>query len=108
MPVTIAELMTKLPGAFAPEKAAGMDAVVHFKLTGAEAGEWNAVIKNGRCEVAQGLPHFRPTVTVSADSADLIKIYEGQLDGTQAFMSGRVKVVGDMAAAQQIIGMFRA
>lgn len=108
MAATIAELMSKLPGAFVPDKAAGLDAVVHFKLTGAEAGEWNAVIKDGRCEVGQGLPHFRPTVTVSADSADLLKIYDGELDGAQAFMTGRVKISGDMTTAMKIIGLFRA
>jgi putative sterol carrier protein len=108
MSATIAELMSKLPSAFQPEKAAGMDAVVHFKLTGAEAGEWNAVIKNGRCEVAQGLPHSRPTVTVSAESADLIQIFNGDLDGAQAFMGGRIKVKGDMIAAMKIIEMFKA
>ncbi len=108
MPVTIADLMSKLPGAVVPENAVAIDAVVHFKLTGAEAGEWNAVIKNGTCEVAQGLPHFRPTVTVSADSGDLVKIYEGQLDASQAYMSGRVKVSGDMAAAMQILALFRS
>ncbi len=108
MTATIAELMSKLPGAIQPEKAAGMDAVVHFKLTGPEAGEWNAVIRNGGCEVARGLPHFRPTVTVSADSADLIRIYTGELDATQAFMAGKVKIAGDMSAAMKILGMFKA
>ncbi len=108
MTVTIAEIMSKLPGAFQPEKAGGADAVVHFKLTGAEAGEWNAVIRDGRCEVAQGLPHSRPTVTVTADSADLVRIYDGELDGGQAFMSGRIKVAGDTNAALRIMEMFRA
>jgi len=108
MTVTIVELMSKLPGAFKPEKAAGMDAVVHFKLTGAEAGEWNAVIRNGNCEVGQGLPHYRPTITVTADSGDLIRIYGGVLDGAQAFMAGRIKVTGDMTAAMKIIGLFKA
>ena len=37
MPLTIADLMEKMPGALIPEKAAGVDAVVHFKFTGAEA-----------------------------------------------------------------------
>lgn len=108
MSVTIAELMSKLPAAFQAEKAVGMAAVVHFKLTGAEAGEWNAVIRDGRCEVAQGLPHFRPTVTVSADSSDLIQIFDGELDGAQAFMGGRIKVAGDLTAAMKIIGLFKA
>ncbi len=107
MTITIPELMSKLAGAFAPEKAAGLEAVVHFKLTGAEPGEWNAVVKDGRCEVAQGLPHFRPTLTVSADSSDLTKIYSGELDPAQAFMGGRIKVAGDMTTAMKIIGMFK-
>lgn len=108
MTVTVAELMSKLPGAFKPEKAAGMDAVVHFKLTGPEAGEWNAVIRDGRCEVAQGLPHYRPTVSITADSGDLIQIYNGELDGAQAFMGGKINVTGDMTAAMKVIGMFKS
>lgn len=107
MTVTIAELMSRLPGAFRPEKAVGINSVVHFKLTGIEAGEWNAVIKNGRCEISQGLPHFRPTVTVTANSSDLIKIFSGELDGTQAFMGGKIKVAGDMNAALKIIELFK-
>jgi hypothetical protein len=37
MPLTVAELMEKMPGAFIPEKAQGVDAVIQFKFTGSEA-----------------------------------------------------------------------
>jgi hypothetical protein len=47
MPLTVAELMEKMPGAFIPEKAQGVDAVVQFKFTGDEVSEWNATIKDG-------------------------------------------------------------
>ena len=53
MPLTVAELMEKMPGAFIPEKAQGVDATIQFKFTGAEAGEWNATIKDGKVDVAQ-------------------------------------------------------
>ena len=56
MPLTVSELMEKMPGAFIPEKAQGVDAVIHFKFTGEEAGEWNATIKDGKVDVAQGIP----------------------------------------------------
>ncbi len=49
MPLTVAELMEKMPGAFIPEKAQGVDAVIQFKLRG-EAGEWNAAIKDGKVD----------------------------------------------------------
>ncbi len=107
MTASIADLMAKLPTAFQPAKAGGIDAVVHFKITGAEPGEWNAVIKNGQCMVAQGLPHFRPTITVNADSTDLVQIISGELDGTQAFMAGRIKVAGDMNAAMKILDLLK-
>lgn len=107
MPLTITELMEKMPGAFIPEKAAGVDAVIHFKFTGAEAGEWNAVIKDGKCEVAQGIPRKQPTMTLTADSGDYIKLFTGELDGMQAFMQGKIKLGGDLNLAMKLMQMFK-
>jgi putative sterol carrier protein len=107
MSLTIADLMGKMPGAFIPEKATGVDAVVHFKFTGAEPGEWNAVIKEGKCEVAQGIPHSKPTMTLTADSVDYIKIFTGELDGMQAFMQGKIKLGGDLNLAMKLMQMFK-
>ena len=52
--VSINEFMTRLPLAFQPEKATGLDVTLQFILTGAEAGEWYAVIKDSKCSVTQG------------------------------------------------------
>ncbi len=54
MALTVVELMSKMPKAFLPEKAPGLDAVIQFKFSGAEAGEWFATIKNDKCTVEQG------------------------------------------------------
>ena len=42
MPLTVADIMERMPGAIIPEKAAGIDSVIHFKFTGAEPGEWHS------------------------------------------------------------------
>ncbi len=107
MTLTVAELMGKMPGALLPDKATGVDAVIHFKFTGTEPGEWNAVIKDGKCEVAQGIPHFKPTMTLTADSADYVKIFTGELDGMQAFMQGKIKLAGDLNLATKLMQMFK-
>ncbi|MBI2758319.1 MAG: SCP2 sterol-binding domain-containing protein [Chloroflexi bacterium] len=107
MPLTISELMSKMPGAFIPEKAAGLDAVIHFKFTGAEPGEWNAAIKDGKVEVAQGISDKQPTMTLTADSADYVKIFTGELDGMQAFMQGKIKLGGDLNLAMKLMQMFK-
>ena len=106
MPITVADLMSKMPGAFIPEKAAGLDAVIQFKFTGAEAGDWYAVIKDGKVDVSQGA-HASPKMTLTADSSDYVKIFTGELDGMQAFMQGKIKLAGDLNLAMKLMQMFK-
>lgn len=107
MPLTIAQLMEKMPGAFLPEKAQGVNAVIHFKFTGAEPGEWNASIGNGKCEVEKGAPADKPSMTLTADSSDYVSLFTGELDGMQAFMQGRLKLGGDLNLAMKMMQMFK-
>jgi putative sterol carrier protein len=106
MPLTIADMMARMPGAFLPEKAAGLDAVIQFKFTGAEPGDWYATIKDGRVEVTQGAAPS-PKMTLSADSGDYVKILTGELDGMQAFMQGKIKLTGDLNLAMKLTQMFK-
>lgn len=106
MPLTVADLMSKMPGAFLPEKAPGLDAVIQFKFTGAEAGDWYAVIKDGKVTVEKG-EHPAPKMTLTADSSDYIKIFTGELDGMQAFMQGKLKLAGDLNLAMKLTQMFK-
>jgi putative sterol carrier protein len=107
MALTIPEIMSKMPRAFPAEQAVDLSAVVHFKFTGAEAGEWNAVIKDGKCDVAQGIPHSRPTMALTADSSDFLKIVSGELDAMKAFMEGRIKLVGDIGLATKLVQLLK-
>lgn len=105
MSLTVAELMTRMPAAFLPEKAAGMEAVIQFHVTGEETGEWNATIRNGKCTVGQGASP-NPSLTLAADSGDFLKIFSGELDGMQAFMQGRLEFSGDMNLALKLLSIF--
>src|SRR5450759_345933 len=106
MTQTVVELMSKMPKAFLPEKAPGLDAVIQFKFSGAEAGDWFATIKNDKCTVEQGA-YPTPKMTLSADSADYAKIFTGELDGMQAFMAGKLKLAGDLNLAMKLMTMFK-
>jgi putative sterol carrier protein len=107
MPLTVAELMEKMPGAFLPEKAQGLDALIHFKFTGAEPGEWNAQIKDGKVDVTKGDAPKPANMTLTADSQDYVKIFTGELDGMQAFMQGKIKLAGDLNLAMKLMQMFK-
>lgn len=106
MPLTVSELMEKMPGAFIPEKGQGVDAVIQFKFTGEEAGDWNATIKDGKVDVAHGT-HPSPKMTLTADSSDYVHIFTGELDGMQAFMQGKIKLAGDLNLAMKLMQMFK-
>ena len=106
MPLTVETLMSKMPEAFLPEKAAGLDAVIQFKFTGAEPGDWYAVIKDGKVTVEKGV-HASPKMTLTADSADYVKIFTGEIDGMQAFMQGKLKLAGDLNLAMKLTQMFK-
>ena len=106
MALTVAELMSKMPKTFLPEKAAGLDAVIQFKFSGAEAGDWFATIKNSACAVEKGV-FPTPKMTLTADSADFVKIFTGELDGMQAFMGGKLKLAGDLSLAMKMMTLFK-
>lgn len=106
MALTIKDLMSKMPGAFLPEKAPGLDAAIQFKFTGDEAGDWYAVVKDDKVEVKQGV-HESPKMTLTADSSDYVKIFTGELDGMQAFMQGKIKLAGDLNLAMKLTQMFK-
>jgi putative sterol carrier protein len=106
MPLTIADLMSKMPSAFVSEKAQGLYTVLQFKFTGAEPGDWYAEIANGTVKVTQGV-HPAPKMTLTADSDDYIKLFTGQLDPMQAFMAGKLKLAGDLNLAMKMTQFFK-
>ena len=99
MAPTITELMTVIfKEAFLPDKAAGVDTVMQFRFTGAQASDWYVIVKDQKADATEGL-HPAPKMTMTVDSEDYIKIATGELDATVAFMKGKVKVAGDMGVA---------
>ena len=104
--LTVQDFMTKLSGAFQAEKGAGLDVTIQIKLTGAEASDWALVIKDGKCTVSPGSAPMAK-LTVTADSGDFMKIFTGQLDGTQAFMQGKLRLGGDMNLALKLLNLFK-
>jgi putative sterol carrier protein len=103
---TISEFMTRMTAAFDPTKAAGIDAVIQARLTGAQAEDWIVAIQENKCSITPGTAPS-PRLTVTCDSGDFVKIFSGQLDGMQAFMQGKLRVSGDMGLALKLLNLFK-
>ena len=104
--ITIDTLMSRMPKAFRPEKAQGVDTVLQYHLTGAEAGDWIVTIKDGQCTVTPGVAD-NPKMTLTADSQDYKDIFTGKSNAMQAFMTGKLKLAGDLTQAMKLPEYFK-
>lgn len=86
---------------FQPNGAKGVDATFQFELGGDGGGTYHVVVKDGAMKVAEG-PATTPTVTFKMNAADYVKMVNGQLSGTMAFMKGLLKVTGNVLLAQKL------
>ena len=91
--------------AFVPSRAANVDKTIQFNFSGRETGTWHVTVRNGTFAYAQG-PANSPSTTVTADSDDWLKILRRELDPTMAFMSGKLKIAGDVGVMLQFQGWF--
>ncbi|TUN30349.1 Tight junction protein ZO-2 [Bagarius yarrelli] len=73
--------------------------VYRFQLTGEHVGIWYVDLKNGAGGAGSGEPPVKADVEMSLDSDDFIKMFTGKLKPTMAFMSGKLKIKGDMSLA---------
>jgi len=102
----IRELMARMPEAFNPAKAAGVDATIVYQLTGEGGSVWTSRIADGQCSVEEGQKEENPTLTIIMDADDYVEMMAGRLDGMQAFMTGKIKVQGDIMLASRLMTFF--
>jgi putative sterol carrier protein len=103
--MTINELFEAMPDALNSQAAAGMNKTFQWNITGDEAGVWAFRINNGVGELIPGGVE-KPDVTITVSGKDWLAITEGKLDPTTAFMTGRVKIAGDMMLAMRLQQLF--
>lgn len=103
---TVRQLIQNHEKAFMPEKAAGVDAVVQYHLTGEEGGDWIINIKDGVCKVTEGVVE-NPKMTMIADAHDFRDILLGKMDGMAAFMQGKLQLKGDLNLAMKLTSFFK-
>lgn len=89
------------------EKAKGLNAVYQFDITGDEAGSWVVYATAAKVGVQSGpSPDAKCTITVSGK--DILDIVSGKLNPQMAFMSGKLKIKGDMGLALKLQNVLKA
>jgi putative sterol carrier protein len=103
---TVKETFDNMQSKFQPAKAAGVNATIQYDITGDQGGTWHAVIKDGACAVNPGAG-ANPNLTLTMSSQDWLDMVDTKkLSGQMAFMSGKLKIKGDMGLAMKVGSLF--
>jgi putative sterol carrier protein len=104
--LTVADLMSRMPKAFRPEMANGVNTTLQYHLTGEEGGDWIVRIQDGQCTVTEGVAE-NPNMSLTADAQDYKNVILGVTNAMQAFMQGKLKLSGDLAMAMKLPNFFK-
>ncbi|MDQ3952378.1 MAG: SCP2 sterol-binding domain-containing protein [Actinomycetota bacterium] len=93
--------------AFVPERAAGVDSTIQYDISTEDGTKtWSVSFAGGTCTTAEG-PATNPRLTLQIGVIDFIRLIFGQAEGPQLFMTGKIKLQGDMMFAMQMQGFFK-
>lgn len=92
------EFFESLPSRANGKRAEGIEASYVFAIDG--AGTWTVKVGGGKVAVSEG--DAGGDCTISASEATFEKIVEGRQNPLTAYMTGKIKISGDLSAAMQL------
>ncbi|MBC8506381.1 MAG: SCP2 sterol-binding domain-containing protein [Anaerolineales bacterium] len=104
--LTVKELIFNHEKAFQADKAAGVEAVIQYHLTGDEGGDYIINIKDDACTVDEGTAEAA-VMTLTADGRYFGDVLLGKEDGMKGFMQGKLKLAGDLNLAMKLTSFFK-
>jgi len=102
MAETVQEFFATLPSRVDSSKTAGMTNSFVFDIEG--AGQWTVEVDDGTVSVTEGAGDADVTISTSQETFE--KIAAGEQNPTSAYMTGKLKIKGDMGAAMKLQKLF--
>ena len=91
------------------ERARDVNAVLHWKIYDRPEGgydHYEVVLEGGACVVSE-TPGREPSITLKLKPADFLKLVSGSASGPTMFMTGKLKLEGDVMLASRLTSMFK-
>lgn len=101
---TLQEYFATLDQRFVSSAAKGVKATFQIELSGPNGGTWVVDVNDGAYTLLTA-PVEKPTVTYQMDADEYLKMSNGDLDGTKAYMMRKLKVKGNLLMAQKFKGI---
>jgi putative sterol carrier protein len=96
------EFFEGLPARADASKLAGMNNSYVFDIDG--TGMWFVTVEDGAVSVREGDGEADCTISTSEDNFQ--RILSGEQNATSAYMTGKLKIKGDMGAAMKLQKLF--
>jgi putative sterol carrier protein len=96
------EFFEQLPARGDASKLAGMSNSYLFDIEG--SGQWLVTVEDGAVSVREG--EGEADCTISTSDENFQQIVAGELNPTAAYMTGKLKIKGDMGAAMKLQKLF--
>ncbi len=101
----IAEFFNQVTSKVDPAKVKGMNVTYQFVITGDGGGEWAVTISDGQISVTEGKAE-KANITLTISANDFLDLVAGKLNGQTAFLTGKLKIQGDMTLALKLQSVF--
>jgi putative sterol carrier protein len=105
----LTEIFRRMAEHFRADSARDVDAVIHWRIGGrADGGSdvYETVIADGACEAHEGTTHDSARVTFTIGGAHFLKLVTGNAAGPTLFMTGKLKIEGDLMFAASAASLF--
>jgi putative sterol carrier protein len=102
MAQSVREFFEGLEGRVDASKTAGINNSYLFDIAG--AGAWKVDVRDGVVSVTEGAGDADTTIEASEES--FLKVIGGEQSPTTAYMTGKLKIKGDMGAAMKLQKLF--
>uniref|UniRef100_A0A7N5JKX3 Hydroxysteroid dehydrogenase-like protein 2 n=1 Tax=Ailuropoda melanoleuca TaxID=9646 RepID=A0A7N5JKX3_AILME len=95
----VAETFRIVKDSLSDDVVKATQAIYQFELSGEDGGTWFLDLKSKGGNVGYGEPSDQADVVMSMSTEDFVKMFSGKLKPTMAFMSGKLKIKGNMTLA---------
>jgi SCP-2 sterol transfer family protein len=106
------EIFSRMADHVEPSQVGNLTAVVHFKILdrpeeqGGGYDHYEVVFADGACR-ASDAPERDPKVTIKVNGVHFLKLSANKASGPTLFLTGRLKLEGDVMLASRLTSFFR-
>ncbi len=106
------EIFNRMADHIEEDKIGSTEAVVHFKILdrpedqGGGYDQYEVIFENGTAKLSEE-PEREATVTIKVKPVDFLKLASNRASGPTLFMTGKLKLEGDLMLASRLTSFFR-